>query len=189
MADFTGSTTVRADRSAVFDLLSDVSNLPRYFARMTAAEPGEGEEVHTTAELPDGGTVEADAWFRVDEELRVLSWASEGSNDYRGSLELSEQPGGLRIAVHLHTTRVSDGDGEVQSGIDETLDAIVTLLEEEGVGSRLSPEERQAAAQREVGIDPDDRVDPEAAGQEAYEAADADQAEHDGNQPERAQPE
>jgi uncharacterized protein YndB with AHSA1/START domain len=45
MGDFQASTTVDADANALFDYLSQVSNLPRYFARMTSAEPGDGAEV------------------------------------------------------------------------------------------------------------------------------------------------
>lgn len=124
MSNFEGSTTVEADEQEVFDYLRDVRNLPEYFSRMTSAEPGEGEEVHTTAELPDGSEVEGDAWFRVDEENRTITWAAEGPDDYRGSLEVSRQPSGVRVAVHLHTTRVDEDDREVQQGIDATIEEI-----------------------------------------------------------------
>ena len=48
MSDYERSTTVEAEADALFDYLSDVGNLPRYFSRMTEAEPAGGEAVHVT---------------------------------------------------------------------------------------------------------------------------------------------
>jgi uncharacterized membrane protein len=129
MADFTGSTRVEASADALFDYLSDVSNLPRYFARMTSAEPGEGEEVRTTASMPDGTEVGGDAWFRVDPERRHLEWGSEGPSSYGGQLDVTEAGSGAVVELRLHTTRAEPGDQEVQDGIDETLAKIKELTE------------------------------------------------------------
>jgi uncharacterized membrane protein len=121
MGEFTGTTAVSVPAATLFGYLSDVGNLPRYFARMTSAQPGEGEEVHTTAEMPDGTEVEGDAWFRVDESAHRIEWGSEGPNDYSGHLEVREAGEGSEVEVGLHTTRVPDGDDQVQDGIAETL--------------------------------------------------------------------
>ena len=66
MADFTSTTTVDASPDDLFAFLSDVGNLPRYFARMKTAESAGGNAVRTSAELPDGSHVEGEAWFEVD---------------------------------------------------------------------------------------------------------------------------
>jgi len=58
----------------LFDYLSDVGNLPRYFSRMTSAQPGQGEEVRTTAKMPDGTEAQGDAWFRVDQSAQRIAW-------------------------------------------------------------------------------------------------------------------
>lgn len=129
MADISGSTTVDADASTLFDYLSDVSHLPDYFARMTEATPGEGEEVHTRAEAPGGTEVEADAWFRVDDEARTIEWGSEGASGYRGRLTVTAAGDGSQVQVDLHTERVSAEDDEVRSGIDETLRTIKRIAE------------------------------------------------------------
>lgn len=132
MADFTGTTTVEASETALFDFLSDVGNLPRYFARMTSASPGQGEEVHTTATLPDGTQVEGDAWFRVDDAAKHLEWGAEGESSYHGYLDVAGQDEHSSIVeVHVHTTRVEAGDPQVQQGVDQTLASIKHLVEAE----------------------------------------------------------
>ncbi len=133
MTDYTGSSRVDAPADALFDYLSDVGNLPDYFSRMRAAEPGEGEEVHTVAEGPDGQTVEGDAWFRVDQGAKRIEWGSEGPNDYHGHLDVTEEGRSSRVEVHISTARVTSG--EVDRGIEDTLAAIRRLVEDEGAAS------------------------------------------------------
>ncbi len=131
MGDFQATTTVDAAEDALFDYLSDIENLPSYFARMTSARAGDGEEVHTTAQMPDGQQVEGDAWFRVDQDASRIEWGSEGPSSYRGSLEVTAAGGTSEVVVHMHTTRVPDGDSEVQQGLEDTLANIKRLVEEQ----------------------------------------------------------
>lgn len=133
MGDFQATATVNATEGALFDYLSQVGNLPDYFARMTSAEPGDGEEVHTTAQMPDGQQVEGDAWFRVDDQAHRIEWGSEGPNDYRGSLEVTGTGSTSEVVVRMHTTRVPDGDGEVQQGLEDTVATIKRLVEPQNV--------------------------------------------------------
>lgn len=133
MADFSGTTTVDAPEGALFDFLSDIGNLPRYFAQMTSAEPGEGEEVHTTATLPDGTKVEGDAWFRVDEANRHIAWGAEGSSEYHGTLDVRAKDVGSEVEVTLHTTRVEPDDAQVTEGVERTLATIKLLVEKQHV--------------------------------------------------------
>lgn len=132
MADFTGTTTVSVPTSALFDYLSDVANLPKYFSRMTSARPGQGEEVRTTARMPDGTEVQGDAWFRVDRDAQRIEWGSEGPSEYSGSLDVRPSGEGSEVEVRLHTTRVESGDREVQDGVDETLSNIKAQTEPTG---------------------------------------------------------
>ncbi len=129
MADFTGTTTVSVPTNALFDYLSDVSNLPKYFSRMTSARPGNGEEIKTTAKMPDGTEVQADAWFRVDQDAQRIEWGSEGPSEYSGYLDVRPSGDGSEVEVHLHTTRVADGDQQTQDGVQETLDNIRQQVE------------------------------------------------------------
>ena len=132
MGDFSGTTTVNASSEALFDYLSDVSNLPHYFSRLTAASPGDGEEVHTTAQMPDGTEVKGDAWFRVDDAANRIEWGSEGPSNYSGHLEVSASGDGSSVEVSVHTTRVDDGNELAQDSITETLGNIKRLVEERG---------------------------------------------------------
>lgn len=130
MGDFTASETIAAEPGALFRYLSDVRNLPRYFSRMTSAEPGQGEEVRTTARLPDGREVESSAWFRVRKDGQRIEWGAEGSSDYHGYLDVRPAGSGSEIQVHLHTTGVSEGNQDVSDGIRETLANIKQQSEE-----------------------------------------------------------
>lgn len=134
MADFSGTTTVTASEQDLFAFLSDVGNLPRYFARMTSAERrGDGDEIHTTATLLDGTRVEGTAWFTVDDVARHISWGSEGDNDYHGYLDVRPKDVGSEVEVHIHTARVPQDDEGTQEGIDKTLASIKLLVEEHKV--------------------------------------------------------
>lgn len=124
MADFTGTTQVSVAPGELFDYLSDVGNLPKYFSRMTSAQPGAGEEVKTTAKMPDGTEVQGDAWFRVDATAKRIEWGSKGQSEYSGYLDVTPAGDGSQVEVNLHSTRVQAGDREVQDGVTETLDNI-----------------------------------------------------------------
>lgn len=129
MADFTESTTIDMPAQALFDYLSEVGNLPKYFARMTSAEPGDGEEVHTTARMPDGTEVAGEAWFRVSESSQRIEWGSEGPNDYSGYLDVTPAGDTSTVEVHIHTTRVEDQDQQIVDGLRETLGSIKQQVE------------------------------------------------------------
>ena len=124
MADYSGTTHVSLAPAALFEYLSDVGNLPRYFARMTSARKGDGDEVLTTARMPDGTEVEGTAWLTVDRSAQRLEWGSEGPSEYSGSLEVRPSGDGSEVSVTLHTSRSAEGDPEVQQGIDQTLASI-----------------------------------------------------------------
>ena len=87
MHDYEQSVVVAAGADRVFDVVSDLGNLPTYFAHMKSATPADGEVVHTVAEV-DGRETEGDAWFRVDEGARDLRWGAPGPHDYSGKLHV-----------------------------------------------------------------------------------------------------
>ena len=61
MGDYSGSADVGAPAGQLFDYLSKITNLPRYFTAMTSAEPAGQDEVHVVADVdrchPGGGGV------------------------------------------------------------------------------------------------------------------------------------
>jgi len=144
MPDFERSATVSADADAVFEYLADVGNLPRYFSRMTDAERTGGDAVRVTAVIDEdsdgkadsGGEegagnerqVEGEAWFRVDERARTITWGSKGPNEYRGELEVSGDGASSEVAVRLHTKR--DASDEIDQELEKTLANVKRLVEE-----------------------------------------------------------
>jgi uncharacterized protein YndB with AHSA1/START domain len=138
MGTYESTTTVTASPDALFSYLSDIHNLPEYFAAMRSAEPAgsaEGdvppgsEAVHTVAEV-DGQRREGEAWFRRDAGARSLSWGSEGPSDYHGELRVDEAGDGSRVTVRLHTEHVEDA--RVQDGLETTLAKIKEEVEGRG---------------------------------------------------------
>ncbi|MFR9801730.1 SRPBCC family protein [Pseudonocardia sp. RS010] len=136
MGDYEHSTTVAAEPDTLFRYLSDVHNLPDYFAAMREAEPtgsaatgdvpGGAEEVHVVAEV-DGERKEGEAWFDSDPALRSLRWGSEGPNAYHGELSVNAASEGSEVTVALHTEH---GDGDrVRAGLERTLSEIKRAVE------------------------------------------------------------
>lgn len=118
--------TAEADIAAdvLFGYLAEPRNLPRYFPRMTAAEPAGGEVVHVVAEV-HGHRVDGEAWVRPNATERTLEWGAEGPDDYHGELRVDEvAPGRSSITVSLHSVRAAEGD-EVQEGLEQTV-AVLT---------------------------------------------------------------
>jgi len=132
MGDYEHSTTVDADPDDLFDYLSDVHNLPDYFAAMRDAEPtGQpshgGEEVHVVAEV-EGTRREGEAWFTTDADARTLRWGSEGPSHYGGELRVdADGEVASTVTVRLHTEHV---EGErIQEGLESTLAQIKENVE------------------------------------------------------------
>ena len=138
MGTYESTTTVTASPDELFSYLSDVHNLPEYFAAMKTAEPAgaaqgaappDAEAVRSVA-VVEGQQVEGEAWFRRDADARSLSWGSEGPNRYGGELRVDDDGGSSRVTVRLHTEHA---EGErIQEGLEETLANIKKKVEAQG---------------------------------------------------------
>lgn len=126
MPTYRRTRTVRAGAERVFEYLADVGNLPRYFDRMTSAEPAGGDTVKVTAEV-HGETERGEAWFRVDRTAHRIQWGSEGSGNYSGTLDLRADQDRTIVDIELHTERTEDD--EIDRSLDTTLDHIQERLE------------------------------------------------------------
>ncbi len=71
---------------------------------MTCAEPGQGEQVRTTAAMPDGTEVKGDAWFRVDRSAQRIQWGSPGPGEYFGHLQVQAAGRGSEVPPTRMTT-------------------------------------------------------------------------------------
>lgn len=138
MGTYESTTTVAASPDELYTYLSDVHNLPEYFAAMKSADPAgraEGEvppgseAVHTVAEV-DGERREGEAWFTRDADARSLRWGSEGPSDYNGELRVDDDRGSSRVTVRLHTEHVEDA--RIQDGLETTLAKIKDEVEGHG---------------------------------------------------------
>lgn len=143
MGTYERTTTVTAPADELFAYLSDVGNLPEYFAAMRQAEPAgraEGDvppgsdAVHTVAEV-DGVRREGEAWFKSDADARSISWGSEGPSDYHGELtvgDAGDDPAGgsSTVTVRLHTEHVEGG--HIEQGLEATLATIKEKVEGHG---------------------------------------------------------
>lgn len=126
MAEFERRRSVDAPPDALFAYLSDVTNLPRYFRGMTAARPGPGPgEVEVTAVVKDR-EVTGTAQLDVDKDARRMEWSSEGPNDYHGWLAVRPAGQGSEVELHVSTVRVQSG--EVDEGLDRSLDVIARIM-------------------------------------------------------------
>lgn len=128
MPDYQQAAKVNASPDALFDYLSNVHNLPKYFSRMTSAENEGRDEVHVTANI-HGKQVEADADFHVDRAARKIRWSSEGPDDYHGQLEVTGQGNISEVTVKLHTKRTEQE--QIERGLRETLDNVKRLVEQD----------------------------------------------------------
>jgi len=126
MGDYQRSQDVNAPAGQLFDYLSDIGNLPRYFTAMTSAESAGHDAVRVVADLR-GTTREGEAWFRVDRDQRHLEWGSEGPDNYHGYLDVTGDAAGSSVTVFLHTER--HDSGEIDRGIAETLETVRRLVE------------------------------------------------------------
>ena len=131
MPDYRRSTVIDADPDELFQYLSKVENLPKYFTGVTEAHPVTGDQLHVTAEPQPGEEgppekVEADATFEIDADRRALKWGSEGPHDYHGELQVSPEGTGSRVEVTLHTQHEAE---DIEDGIDDTLDHIRELVD------------------------------------------------------------
>ena len=136
MADYKRSMTIGANPDELFEYLSKVENLPKYFSGLTEAHSTTGNEVHVVAEPQPGEAgppekVEAEAWFSIDADRKALSWGSEGPHDYHGELQVTAAGDGSQVEVTLHTQHQDDG---IDDGIDETLGNIRDLVTEGKAG-------------------------------------------------------
>ncbi|MER7983691.1 SRPBCC family protein [Streptomyces sp. NPDC095817] len=133
MNDYDNSITVDVPPARLFDYLADVKNLPAYLPRLKAAHPHDGDRVTVTAHIdPPGGPeqdVTSEAWIRVLEHGKTLTWGSPGENDYHGQLHVAagEQEGTSRLTVELHTEH-AEGP-QIDDGLRETLTGIKDAVE------------------------------------------------------------
>ena len=134
MPDYSRDKTVPVSRDVAYAFLSDVRNLPRYFPRMTEAEPQGDDRVEVEAVVSEEGsdqrTERGEARFSADEASHRIIWSSDGDSNYRGELTIDSGGDGdsgesSTLRLTLHTDRDIPG---MEAAIDETLEGIAGQL-------------------------------------------------------------
>jgi hypothetical protein len=115
---------VAAAPDAVFAVISDVSNLPRFVPQITAARPAAGDHVEIDARYA-GRAQHGEASFHADPAERRIDWSS--ASGYRGWMSVAPDGDGSRLTLFLETRHSSERDHDVAA----TLDAIRMLVESE----------------------------------------------------------
>ncbi|MFH8238074.1 SRPBCC family protein [Streptomyces sp. NPDC018321] len=124
--------TVAVPPERLFAYLADVENLPAYLPRLTSARPQGGDRVTVSAHIdpPDAPEQEvtSDAFIRVTEQGKSLTWGSPGPNDYHGRLHVTGGDEDIsRLTVELHTERT---EGQpVEDGLEEALYGMKNAVE------------------------------------------------------------
>ena len=133
MGQYHHAIVVRAPARAVFDYVSDVDNMARYVAHLSAARPAGGDTVHVEADV-DGRREVGEGWLHVDAERRSMTWGSQGSGPYRGELRVGDDGGNATVEIVLHTEDVDDP--AVDTTLGSTCAAIRQVMEQ---GSTSDP--------------------------------------------------
>ena len=115
---------VAASPDAVYAAISNVENLPRFVPQLTGARPTDGDRVEVDARY-HGHEQHGETAFRTDDAGRRIEWGSP--DGYHGWMQVEADGEGSRLTLFLNTTH----DGERDSDVASTLDAIRMLVESE----------------------------------------------------------
>lgn len=131
MTTSTAQSHVSATADDVYAYLSQVSNLPEYFPKMTSAQAEDGgDAVYTTAKLDDGREVAGEAWFRTNDDDQSIEWGSEGDNDYHGELAVaSVGDDASTVTITLNTERAG-ADDDLEGSLQDVVSRIRDIFEQ-----------------------------------------------------------
>ena len=156
MADLTGNITINASPQAVFDFVSDISNLPLYLPTVKAAEDAGKDHVQVTS-VVDNDSHTQQGYFRTPGVGQPITWGSDDDKDYEGSMliEASEHGSNLMLSMHLapppqdkqgiEARSDQDFASQMQEGVDRCLQSIKSQVEGTG-GKDEIPESRGQSA-------------------------------------------
>lgn len=125
MATYKSSVSIEQTPDVVFDYVSDVRNLPRYFAGLRSVEPLDGDAVRVTID-GSAGPVVLEAYFRVHGgHRRRVEWDTDDPAGYRGWLEVDPEGDVCSVTAEVHT----HDEADVDAVIDRTLFALKGQIE------------------------------------------------------------
>ena len=133
MAEVEGSRSFDVTGDAVWAVVADPARLADWVPTMRAAEPAGGAEVHLEGES-HGHPYSLDSTLRVDQDDRRLYWGAAADEGYRGWLQVTDQPPGSEVRIHVVVPDDRLGQSadaattEIRRGLEEAFDRLVGLV-------------------------------------------------------------
>lgn len=150
MNEHSHAIDIAAPADAVFEFLSDVSNMPAYLPTTHHAEMTGKDRVRMKGEAR-GHAYDAEGWLHMDAAKHRMEWGADGDRKYQGRLEVRDMGADrCNVAVHIQFD-LSDqerasmeqtpggADGALTRGIQASLESIRNLCE--GKGGKVEPPE------------------------------------------------
>ncbi len=107
MPEYTDRIDVSAPPDAVFQFVSDITNLPKYLPTVHGAHAQPGERVGVEGKA-NGHPYNSDGWFKVDQAGRSMTWGSDGENDYSGKMAVLDAGSGSKVECSLRFTPTAE---------------------------------------------------------------------------------
>ena len=146
MPDYSDQIDVHAPADAVFAFISDVANLPKYLPTVHGAHSHGVDRVEVDGKA-NGHQYASTGWFKTDDEARLMSWGSDGQNDYAGKMTVTGDGAASQVSCTLRftpTTEIKDAMDKYQGGPSNAMtDGLRTSLLSikqlcEGTGGKAS---------------------------------------------------
>lgn len=133
MAEVEGSRSFGITGDALWTVVADPAKLADWVPTMRSAEPAGPAEVHLEGES-HGHPYSLDSTLRVDREGRSLHWGAAADEGYRGWLEVTDQPPGSQVRLHVAIPDDRLGPSadaaaaEIRRGMEEAFDRLAGLV-------------------------------------------------------------
>ena len=134
MAEVEGSRSFGITGDAMWAVVADPARLADWVPTMRLAAPAGASEVHLEGES-HGHAYSLDSMLRVDQGSRRLHWGADEDDGYRGWLQVTDQPAGSEVRIHVAIpddrlgSHPDDAAGEIRRGLDEAFDRLAGLVE------------------------------------------------------------
>ncbi len=118
MAEYSDRIDVAAPADAVFAFISDIGNLPKYLPTVHGAHAHGTDRVEVDG-TANGHQYASTGWFKSDPATRLMSWGSDGENDYAGKMTVQGDDTMSQVECTLRfspTTEIKDAMDKHQGG-------------------------------------------------------------------------
>ncbi len=118
MAEYSDRIDVAAPADAVFAFISDIGNLPKYLPTVHGAHTHGTDRVEVDG-TANGHQYASTGWFKSDPATRLMSWGSDGENDYAGKMTVQGDHHASQVECTLRfspTPEIKDAMDKHQGG-------------------------------------------------------------------------